>query len=278
MTVKAFAPAKVNLTLHVTGKRTDGYHLLDSLVVFVDVGDQLSVSLAKQTSLEISGPFAQGVPTGADNLILAAAGLFDGDQGLSITLEKNLPMASGIGGGSADAAATLRAIGQLLEAQLPVEDAILRLGADVPVCLLGKSARMQGVGENLVQISVPPLDLVLINPGVGIATVEVFAALDHVDNAPMTGVDHAATSLEAFKAWLGEQRNDLENPAIRIAPVIGETLNALRSTKGCLVARMSGSGATCFGVFQSSDAAQKAAREISSAHPDWWVRATKTLN
>ncbi len=278
MTVKAFAPAKVNLTLHVTGKRTDGYHLLDSLVVFVDVGDQLSVSLANQTSLEISGPFAQGVPTGADNLILAAAGLFDGDQGLSITLEKNLPMASGIGGGSADAAATLRAIGQLLETQLPVEDAILRLGADVPVCLLGQSARMQGVGENLVQISVPPLDLVLINPGVGIATVEVFAALDHVDNAPMTGVDHAATSLEAFKAWLGEQRNDLENPAIRIAPVIGETLNALRSTKGCLVARMSGSGATCFGVFQSSDAAQKAAQEISSANPDWWVRATKTLN
>ncbi|SDY67986.1 4-diphosphocytidyl-2-C-methyl-D-erythritol kinase [Jannaschia faecimaris] len=255
-----FAPAKINLTLHVTGRRADGYHLLDSLVAFADVGDKLTV--APGDGLTVTGLFAAGVPTDDSNLIrkaLALAGVFR-----AVILDKQLPHPAGIGGGSSDAAAALRLVG----AELPVGK-ILTLGADVPVCMAAQGARMRGVGEVVEPVALPPLHAVLINPGLPVPTPAVFRALVSPENAPMPDLPRwpDATSLVG---WLAEQRNDLEPPALTVAPGIGDVLEALRGS-GAGLARMSGSGATCFGLYGSgADAAGAAAR---LAHPDWWVRA-----
>lgn len=255
-----FAPAKVNLSLHVTGRRDDGYHLLDSLVAFADAGDHLTA--ASGDVLRVSGPFASGVPTDDANLIRRALALASAPR--AITLEKNLPHPAGIGGGSSDAAAALRLVG----AELTAEQ-VLSLGADVPVCMLARAARMQGIGDILRPAALPPLAAVLVNPGVPVPTGRVFAGLRRADNAPMPPLPPFNASRDVIQ-WLTEQRNDLEAPARVIQPVISDGLEALRAS-GAGLARMSGSGATCFGLYIDHRSARAAAALLSK--PGWWVRA-----
>lgn len=279
--VTEFAFAKVNLTLHVTGQRDDGYHLLDSLVVFCAVGDVLHASVANTVSLTLEGPFARNVPADMDNLVLRAARLFAGDMGVAFTLEKHLPPASGIGGGSADAAAAIRAVMRLRENRglpnaarpAPADAAsVLALGADVPVCLLSTAARMRGIGERLDFIGpLPDMHIVLVNPRVAVPTPAVFKALVTRQNPPMPDVFPTWPDARSLANWLKTQRNDLEQPALAIAPVIGDVLASLVTQPGALIARMSGSGATCFAVFETDLAAKAAVDAISARQPDWWA-------
>lgn len=269
------APAKVNLALHVTGQRTDGYHLLDSLVVFAAIGDRLAVELSDELALSISGDLATGVPPGPENLVLRAAAILAPGQGARIMLEKALPHAAGLGGGSADAAAALRALSRLWGVPLPPLDEILTLGADVPVCLTGAPQRMAGIGEVLSDVpSLPPLYAVLVNPRVTVPTGAVFEGLSRKENPAMGAPDWV--DFRSFIDWLSRQRNDLEASAIAVAPAIETALGALQREDTPL-ARMSGSGATCFGLFETARAAEFAAASISAAHPDWWVKATPLL-
>lgn len=275
MATSAFAPAKVNLALHVTGRRADRYHLLDSLVVFAGVGDTVTASPSDRLTLTVTGPQARHLPVTDDNLVLRAARLMGVTAAL--TLDKVLPVASGIGGGSADAAATLRALAALTGRALPDPAQVLSLGADVPVCLAGRAVRMQGVGEDLTPVPpLPPAWLVLANPGVAVPTPAVFAALARRDNAPMPEVP-AFADAAAMAHWLGLQRNDLEAPAITLAPAIADTLMALAGRPGCLLARMSGSGATCFALFAGEQAARAAAADLATQNPDWWIAPAKVL-
>lgn len=265
--VTEFAPAKLNLALHVTGRRADGYHLLDSLAGFATVGDRVTVAPGR--GVTASGPFAADLPQDG-NLCARAADLMGVTA--AIGLEKNLPVASGIGGGSADAAAVLRGLARG-GAALPGAEAILRLGADVPVCLAGLPARMRGVGQVLDPLpALPALPLVLVNPGVAVATPAVFAALSARDNPGLPALPVRFT-VPALLDWLAATRNDLEAPARALAPAIGEALAALTHA-GAGFARMSGSGATCFGIFVSPSAAEAAAARIGAARPGWWVAAT----
>ncbi|MGQ0563997.1 MAG: 4-(cytidine 5'-diphospho)-2-C-methyl-D-erythritol kinase [Gemmobacter sp.] len=270
----AFAPAKVNLTLHVTGRRDDGYHLLDSLVVFAGVGDRLRFAPAQTTTLTIGGPFAAGVPTDGTNLILRAAALMDGPM-VAIHLDKRLPPASGIGGGSADAAATLRALAEMGGRARPDFDAaVLRIGADLPVCLAGRPCRMQGIGERLSPApALPPAWLVLVNPGVPVPTGAVFAALQGRYGPGMANLPDRFDDVQALARWLATQRNDLQAPALALAPPVAEALAALSAQRDCLLARMSGSGGTCFGLFADEPKAQAAAAGIISAERQWWAAA-----
>ncbi len=269
-----FAPAKVNLTLHVTGQRADGYHLLDSLVVFAEVGDRVTVAPAPALTLSITGPQSSALPVSDDNLVLRAARLMG--VGAAITLDKVLPVASGIGGGSADAAATLRALSRMTGQALPDAAAVLSLGADVPVCLRGQALRMQGVGERLDPVpALPPAWLVLVNPGVAVSTPAVFRALTRKDNAPMPQAMPRLNSAADLAAFLLMMHNDMEPAAIALQPLIGAVKSALSAQPGCLIARMSGSGATCFGLFADGLAASSAARSLQSHQPGWWVAAAQ---
>ena len=273
--VTEFAYAKVNLTLHVTGLRSDGYHTLDSLVVFAGVGDRVICAPAQSLDLEITGPQAAALPISADNLVLRAARLLSPGRGAAITLEKHLPIASGIGGGSADAAATLRALSRLWD--IPVPASVLALGADVPVCMTPAPKRMKGVGEMLSPVPhLPECHLVLINPGQAVSTPDVFKAMASKDNPAMAAIGAFATVAD-LGVWLAQQRNDLQAPAMTLVPAIGTVITALSGQKGCLLARMSGSGATCFGLFASADDAADAVETITAAHPIWWVRAAAVL-
>ncbi|MDT8857244.1 4-(cytidine 5'-diphospho)-2-C-methyl-D-erythritol kinase [Paracoccaceae bacterium Fryx2] len=275
MAAEVFAPAKINLTLHVTGQRADGYHLLDSLVVFAEVGDTVTVAPADTLRLTITGPQAAALPVTDDNLVLRAARALDPARGAAITLEKVLPVASGIGGGSADAAATLRALSALWGVPLPGPQAVLRLGADVPVCLAGVPVRMTGVGEGLVPLAhpLPQGWLVLANAGVHVSTPAVFRAMARRDNPAMPRDLPRLRSLPELAAFLQMQRNDLEAAAVGLAPVIARCKAALSALPGCLMARMSGSGATCFGLFADPLTATAAARTLQAAEPGWWVAA-----
>lgn len=260
------APAKINLSLHVTGRRADGYHLLDSLVVFAAFGDKIQIHPGP-LSLTITGPFASGLATADDNLCLQAARLAGGIG--AITLHKNLPVASGIGGGSADAAAVLRGFDAY-----PAQPEVL--GADVPVCLAGRPVRMRGLGEILDPIpTLPELALVLVNPGKGLSTPQVFRALASRDNAPMPDQLPDFPDTSTLIDFLRECRNDLEAPAITLMPEIATCLEALRD-QGALLARMSGSGATCFGIFPDMASANRAAEIMADAArgQGWWVVAT----
>ena len=281
--MRVFAPAKVNLALHVTGRRADGYHLLDSLVVFAGVGDWLDVERAETSRLTVTGPFAEGVPAGPENLIWKAHGLFADAPPLHVTLEKHLPHAAGIGGGSSDAAALLRVLSGPFGCAPRDTPALLSLGADLPVCLSDRPQRMSGIGETVAPVpALPPLDLVLVNPGVSVPTGRVFQTLRSTNGAPLDAMAWACgvgDPLDGFLAWLTAQRNDLEAPARAIAPEIQDTLDALSATEGCRLARMSGSGATCFGLYDGRrpDLARDAAARIASAHPLWWVQAAPVL-
>lgn len=266
--------AKVNLTLHVTGRRDDGYHLLDSLVAFADFGDVVTATSAVRLTLLIDGPQAAGLSAGADNLVLRAANLLDPDGRAALRLTKRLPVASGIGGGSADAAATLRALARLWGRPVPDAQATLALGADVPACLAGRPVRMGGIGELLTPVpALPAVDLLLVNPGVAVSTPAVFRALARRDNPPMPARLPAWPDAGAFCAWLACQRNDLQDPAIALVPAIAEVLALIRDT-GCLFAGMSGSGATCFGLFPPDGRSARAARDrCRAARPGWWAES-----
>ena len=271
--VQRIARAKVNLALHVVGRRADGYHLLDSLVAFADFGDVVTVEPAPSLSLSITGPMAAGLSAGSDNLVLKAAQMLGSPLGAAITLEKRLPIASGIGGGSADAAATMQALRALWGCALPDAGQVLALGADVPVCLAGQSCRMAGIGDQISPIALPPAHLVLVNPGVGLSTAAVFGALLCRDNPPLPPAAPMPDAV-ALAAYLCHCRNDLEAPALSLVPQIGAVLAALQGQKGCLLARMSGSGATCFGLFASASAAEAAATALRAQSGAWWVQAT----
>lgn len=275
--VSAFAPAKVNLTLHVTGRRADGYHLLDSLVVFAEAGDRLTAAPADELALAVTGPLAAGVPTGADNLVLRAARLLSPDRGAAITLEKHLPAAAGIGGGSSDAAAALRALSALWVVPMPGVAALMTLGADVPVCAHAAPVRMAGLGEVLTPApALPPFWMVLANPRVAVSTRAVFKALATPDNPPMPADLPVLPDAAALADWLITQRNDLEAPARGICPAIGPVLRAISALPGCLLSRMSGSGATCFGIFGSAEEAEGAAAALRMYQPEWWVASAGT--
>lgn len=273
--MRLFAPAKVNLALHVTGRRADGYHLLDSVVVFADAGDWLTIEPAQALTLSVTGPRAAGVPTGEGNLIWRAAALFAKARGAAITLEKHLPAAGGIGGGSADAAAALRGLAQVWDQPLPDAGAILSLGADLPVCVFGRPARMGGIGEVVTALPpLPPLWLVLVNPGIDVPTGPVFRELARADNPALPEIPAEGwPDAGAMAAWLAQARNDLEPPALALVPGIAPVLAALAARQGCLLARMSGSGGTCFGLFGSADAAEAAAAAIARSETGWWVKA-----
>lgn len=280
MPIEEFAPAKVNLALHVTGQRADGYHLLDSLVVFAGTGDRLQVEPAADLSLRVTGPRAAGVPEGEENLVLRAARLLGPPAGLGarIRLEKHLPAAAGIGGGSSDAAAALRALARLWQVPLPAPAATAVLGADLPVCLAPRAWRMQGIGERLAPApELPPVWLVLVNPGVPVATPAVFRALERKDGSPMPALLPRCADAETLAKFLAGLRNDLEAPARATEPKVTLALSALNAQRGCLIARMSGSGATCFGLFATPQGAEAAARTIARAAPGWWVADAPVL-
>ena len=280
------APAKINLALHVTGQRGDGYHLLDSLVTFTERGDRLTAEPAETDDFTLSGPFAAALAGEADNLVtrardlLRAAVIEAGGQAapVALHLEKNLPVSSGIGGGSADAAAALRALSRLWDASLPesqLSALALSLGADVPMCLAGKPALARGIGEELEPVaSLPAFHLLLLNPLKPVSTPDVFRRLEKRDNAPLPPLP-ASSGLAEWADFLAEQRNDLEEPARRIVPEIGHMLTLLKLT-GAPLARMSGSGATCFGLYESAEAARKAGETISAAQPGWYAQAVST--
>ncbi len=286
MRIEALAPAKLNLTLHVTGRRADGLHLLDSLVCFVSVGDRISLETGQEPGLDIHGPFADALDGGAagqgGNLVSRALEPLQDVPPLRIRLEKNLPVAAGIGGGSSDAAAVLRAAALLPGVEMAPAEMMQRaalLGADVPVCLAGVPARMRGIGERIDPLArpLPEAWMVLANPGVRVATPAVFAALRQRENPPMPDDLPRFGDVRDLAAFIEAQRNDLEPPALALAPLIGDVLAALRAAPGCCVARMSGSGGTCFGLFDNREAAEAAALKLRSGHPDWWVKAARIL-
>jgi 4-diphosphocytidyl-2-C-methyl-D-erythritol kinase len=277
------APAKVNLDLLITGRRADGYHELDSLVVFATPGDRLLLQPAQDLSLELQGPFAAALAGAADNLVLRAAHALARHVGrppqARIVLEKNLPVAAGIGGGSADAAAALRGLARLWRLGLPAADLAAlaqRLGADVPVCLGARAASMRGIGEQLTPApQLPALALLLVNPNRPLATAAVFAAL----GAPPTALPEPGpppADRQGLLDGLRARANHLEDPARRLLPAIDEVLGGLARQPGCALARMSGSGATCFGLFEGAAACSRAAAALRRARPDWWVTAGST--
>ena len=277
------APAKINLTLRVIARRCDGYHDIESLVAFAGVGDTVSFTPGGRLALSVRGPAAAACGSIADNLVLkAACALLDRVGGLKLgrfLLSKRLPVAAGLGGGSSDAAAALRLlarVNRLARDDTRLMQAARATGADVPVCLDPRPRLMRDIGDILSDpLPLPPLSVILVNPGVMLATRNVFASL-RVVRPPKArfGWQGERTGLVDALAASG---NDLEEPAIRLAPVVGEVLAALRASPGCRIARMSGSGATCFGLFERAGAASAAARLLRAKHPSWWVRATRLV-
>lgn len=264
------APAKLNLALHVTGQRGDGYHLLHSLVAFANVGDEVSVSPADADGLSVDGPFAAGVPPLIQNSLGDALALVRrwglATDPVHVRLTKNLPIASGIGGGSADAAALIKLLAGAMLSEKQMKDC-LTLGADVPMCLTGKAAIVSGIGEENTPVALPPAHLVLVNPGVEVSTPRVFGALASKDNPPLPLLP-ARMTFAALVGYLHTTRNDLMAAAMSLAPQIKLCLEALSDAP---FARMSGSGATCFALVETAEAAEALAAKTKKAHPDWWV-------
>jgi 4-diphosphocytidyl-2-C-methyl-D-erythritol kinase len=281
--------AKVNLTLRVVGRRVDGLHDLESVVAFADCADRLTLTPGPKLDLKTTGPLAEACGEAVDNLVFKAARLLGEmvpDLKLGeFTLDKVLPVAAGIGGGSADAAAALRLLAQANG--LALDDARLievakRTGADVPVCLNSRACVMTGVGETLLPLSVPKMPCVMVNPCVPVATRDVFAALGLRNGDLLVGASDVmraaawpepGASVEDWVEALAAGANDLEAPAIRIQPVIGAVLSALSASDGAWLARMSGSGATCFAIYENTAEAQRAAQKIRLDHPQWWVHS-----
>lgn len=299
--MKIRAPAKINLALHVTGQRPDGYHLIESLVTFADAGDEISIEPSDRDRLTFSGPFGGRLAAdfGTNLVIRALDAIRTAAQGrrcppVAIHLEKNLPLASGIGGGSADAAATLKGLNEFWGLGLSQAELMrigLPLGADVPMCVYGKPLIARGIGEEIEPVALPELPMVLVNPGVAVSTPAIFRALVKKENEALpvmspfevaisgqptegSGSVQKLASLSdkmlGLADYLRTTRNDLEAPALSIQPVIGDAISALEKS-GALFARMSGSGATCFGIFADKAAAKSAKVSIGTSHPDWWI-------
>jgi 4-diphosphocytidyl-2-C-methyl-D-erythritol kinase len=281
--------AKVNLTLRVVGRRTDGFHDLESVVAFADCADRLTLTPGSELTLQMSGPLAQACGETSDNLVLKATRLLaervPGLKSGHFTLDKVLPVAAGIGGGSADAAAALRLLAKLNGLSLDDErllEVALATGADVPVCLASRACDMTGVGDTLAPLSLPIMPCVMINPCVPVPTKDVFKALGLRNGELLVGASdvfrgtdwpEAGASVEDWVEVLAASTNDLEAPATRIQPVIGEVISALSVTNGAWLARMSGSGATCFAIYENTAEAGRAAEKIRRDHPGWWVHA-----
>lgn len=281
--ITRYAPAKINLALHVTGRRPDGYHLIESLAVFTRFGDRVGVAASDEDRFSVSGPFAAYVPLDETNLVLRARDALRAAfpdrpcPPVSITLEKNLPVASGIGGGSSDAAAALRGLAEFWA----IDDAAalsrigLALGADLPMCLAAQPLIARGIGDGLTTVpGFPALGLVLVNPGIAVSTADVFGALTRRDNAPLPPLP-ASIDFHSLRNWLETTRNDLEPAARQIEPAIGAAAAAL-DRAGSGFTRMSGSGATCFGLFETGNVAKRAAVAIRARHPGWFVAATRS--
>ena len=276
------APAKVNLYLRVTARRNDGYHLIDSVIAFAAEADFLTATRTESIGLEIDGPFAAALGDGSGNLVTRAARALADEAGIrdgaAIRLTKNLPVAAGIGGGSTDAAATLRLLARLWRLDLDgsaLGRVALSLGADVPACLDGRTLRATGIGERLEPApALPQMAIVLVNNGRAVDTAAVFKARAGAFSEPApppVRFDDAASAA----SWFGALGNDLLDPACRIEPSIPEVLAALAAEDGCLLARLSGSGPTCFAIFDAPDAASAAAAHLSGSHPGWWVKASR---
>ncbi len=282
--LQAHAAAKLNLFLHVTGRRADGYHLLQSLVVFTDIGDRLSATRADAMWLEVNGPFGKSPALAGENLVMKAARLLQETTGCSkqahLILEKHLPIGAGIGGGSADAAAALKLLCELWEITLSDTDLhalALRLGSDVPACLHSRPLIMSGTGEQLEPLTLEgQLHLVLANPGKTLLTAPVFQRFHEPMRTPMQIAPRL--SFTALLELLNATGNDLEAPAMELVPEIGSILETLRSQPGCLLARMSGSGATCFGLFRHPQEAADAENLLATQYPDWWVKAARSIS
>ncbi len=282
------ARAKVNLALHVTGRRADGFHTLDTLVAFPPIADTITVTAADEgdalAPLVADGPFAAAVPIGPDNLVLAAAARLSDAAGgaarggVRIRLTKALPVAAGIGGGSADAAATLRALDRLWGLRLGAErlaDIGRPLGADVAMCVHGRPLRATGIGDVIERlVTLPPAGIVLVNPRVPVPTPAVFRALERRDNPPLPPLPDRFADAAALAGWLALGRNDLEAAARTVAPVIGDVLAALGRDREVLLARLSGSGATVFGLAADEAAAGRIAARLAAAEPGWWIAAS----
>jgi 4-diphosphocytidyl-2-C-methyl-D-erythritol kinase len=281
VSIARFARAKINLFLHAGDRRADGFHPLQSLAVFPEFGDRLAAEEADNLSLLIEGPFAPAL-TNEDNLVLKAARALAAGAGrpaqAKLTLTKNLPVASGIGGGSADAAAALRALASLWRLNLDDKalcDIAAALGSDIPVCVASRPAFMEGRGEALTPLtSLPPLPLLLVNPGVAVPTKDVFAALALRRGTDMKLPANGFSDLADLLRFLEVTGNDLEVPALGLQPVIGEVLFALRALPGALFTRMSGSGATCFALMPDDDGCARAAAMLKDKHPGWWIAPT----
>ncbi len=274
------APAKLNLYLHVVGKREDGYHLLDSLAAFVDIGDTLTLTPAATLSFSVDGPFAAGLDDSDSNLVIRAARAFGKAAGrdpkIAFHLTKRLPVASGIGGGSADAAACLRALSQLwgLDAD---SDLVLTvaaaLGADIPVCVKGKAEFMRGIGTEFDPAPrLPSAGIVLVNPNIALSTPAVYRARVGGFSQPMQFAE-SPKDARALCALLARRGNDLTSAAISIVPEIEHVLTSIGGDSTCLLSRMSGSGATCFGIYENRRTAEDAAAVLRQAHPEWWIEA-----
>ena len=287
--IEAPAPAKINLNLHVTGQRPDGYHAIESLVVFADCGDHLSARLVPvagreiRDRLAISGPFGAQLSNGSKNLVMGAVEKFRArwpealDGEIQIELGKNLPVAAGIGGGSADAAAMLKILNQLSRNMVLPQDLLdlaLELGADVPVCLQGQPAIMRGIGQKLDgPIPLPPLFGVLVNPMKAVATSRIFNNLEQRQNGPLPLVPAQFLNIASLIDWLSLTRNDLTSAASELVPEIGEITGWMRRNDQCLLARMSGSGASIFALFETGDQAQSMALACRRKWPGFWVRS-----
>jgi 4-diphosphocytidyl-2-C-methyl-D-erythritol kinase len=280
--VVVHAPAKINLCLHVGTRRADGYHDLESLVAFTEFGDELLIERDGALSLTIEGPFSEGLANAHDNLITKAARLLatrtDRRAGARITLTKRIPLASGVGGGSADAAAALRGLVRLWN--LPaspgeLHDIAVAIGSDVPVCLDSAPAWMAGRGERVHSLPpLPDMSMVLVNPKVEVSTAAVFRELKQRQGTGLSPPSVPFADLSGLIRYLKSTTNDLEPPAKEIAPVIGEVIKEIGRLPAVSIARMSGSGATCFGIVENAESARQCAQILRSRHPDWWVTAT----
>ncbi|TDQ63912.1 4-diphosphocytidyl-2-C-methyl-D-erythritol kinase [Maritalea mobilis] len=281
------APAKINLALHIVGQRTNGYHELESLCVFTELCDELTATPSDHDELVLTGPFGKVLRGERSNIVLKALSLFRQNypnvlpDGLRIVLDKALPVAAGIGGGSADAAAMLRLANHISGLELKLEDMMdmaLELGADVPMCLLSRTSFVDGVGENLDPMpDFPKLQLVLANPGKPVSTADIFRKLTEKENPPLVRDAADYRHITAITMWLEGTRNDLQKPAIQFLPEIGDMLMDLGEQKGCLLSRMSGSGATIFGMFGTAGEAMLAAQAFRKKWPNAWVAQSATL-
>ena len=282
--LRAVAPAKLNLYLHVTGRRADGYHLLDSLIAFADASDIVSVQPAPELSLSVDGPFAAALGDVDDNLVLQAArhlaAVANVEPRAAIQLTKHLPVSAGLGGGSTDAAAALRLLGSLWNVRLErasLEAIDLALGADVAICRHGRAAFVSGIGERIDPVfSLPTGHLVLVNPGLPLRTVDVYAG--YTGRFAATARFEIPENLSELSQLLAARQNDLTESAVALRPEVQVGLSGLRSTQGCLLARMCGSGPTCYGLFADGVGARQAAATFAAQNPGWWVTVSRLLS